>query len=326
MNVNPMSSLLQSHTESDLRLGIANAMVESPHAFIRGLDQSYDLKIMLDMWLSPLIETDDLRFRFTRSDGIERWVLMERLTWDSEFFGRGMARLNAVIDPGTPATLRSDVTASTQAVQSALAEARARGIDYVFCPVSPNDLPSIRVLSGCGFELIETRCHYQRSLTTSPTQRYAARIATPDDIPSLAHAARTMVNPYDRFHADPAVSEANANRLMEQWVEASITGGFADVTIVPDCDQPEAFCTAKYHREHWAGWGIKLSQPILSAVAPRHKGWYVKIISELDEHLRSIGAEHSFLVTQITNKAVIRSWEKLGYGFGKGEHIFRKLL
>jgi dTDP-4-amino-4,6-dideoxy-D-galactose acyltransferase len=113
---------------------------------------------------------------------------------------------------------------------------------------------------------------------------------------------------------------------MERWVEASVVGGFADATIVPDVDAPEAFCTAKYHREHWAGWGCKLSQPVLSAVAPRHKGWYVKLISELDEHLRSVGAEHSFLITQITNNAVIRSWEKLGYGFGKGEHIFRKLL
>ena len=52
----------------------------------------------------------------------------------------------------------------------------------------------------------------------------------------------------------------------------------------------------------------------------------MRIISELDEHLRDIGAEHSFLITQLTNNAVIRCWEKLGYQFGKGEHIFRKLL
>jgi dTDP-4-amino-4,6-dideoxy-D-galactose acyltransferase len=61
-------------------------------------------------------------------------------------------------------------------------------------------------------------------------------------------------------------------------------------------------------------------------VAPVHKGWYVRIISELGEQLRQSGATHAFLVTQLTNNAVIRCWEKLGYQFGKGEHVMRKLL
>lgn len=326
MRISATIPLLQSHVANDLREGIASAGVVSPHAFIRGLDADYDRQIMLDQWLRPLITNDDLRLCCKCDDGTERWVLLERLAWDSEFFGRGMARLNAVLQPGMPTTLRADVTHSIEAVRTSLGEASNRKIEYVFCPVSPNDLPTIRVLGACGFELIETRCHYHRSLDTTPAQRYSTRLATPADVPSLARAARVMVNPFDRFHADPAVSEKEADQLMERWVDASINGGFADATIVPDVDAPEAFCTAKYHREHWAGWGCKLSQPVLSAVTPRHKGWYMKIISELDEHLRGIGAEHSFLITQITNNAVIRSWEKLGYRFGKGEHIFRKLL
>lgn len=281
---------------------------------------------MVDQWLRPLAERDDLRFCYRRHSDAERWVLMERLAWDSEFFGRGMAKLHAVVEPGTTAEVRGDVSVAVDALRAALENARAQSIDYVFCAVSPGDLPTVRTLDACGFALIETRCHYHRPLDAPPTQRYATRLAIPDDIPSLARAARMMVNPFDRFHADPAISEASADRLMERWVEASVVGGFADATIVPDVDAPEAFCTAKFHREHWQGWRCKLSQPVLSAVSPRHKGWYVKIISELDEYLRGIGAEHSFLVTQITNNAVIHSWEKLGYRFGKGEHIFRKLL
>lgn len=320
-----MLPLLQSRSERELREGIVGAAVVSPHAFIRGLDADYDRKVMLDQWLRPLDESDDLRFRFDHV-GAEHWVLMERLPWDSEFFGRGMARLNAVLQPGAATPLRSEVAAAIKALGLALEQARARGVDYVFCPVSPNDLPTIRILGACGFDLIETRCHYQRPLNAPPIQRFPTRLATAADVPSLARTARSMVNPFDRFHADTAIQEQDADRLMERWVEASIVGGFADATIVPDVDAPEAFCTAKYHREHWAGWGCRLSQPVLSAVAPRHKGWYVKLISELDEHLRNVGAEHSFLITQITNNAVIRSWEKLGYGFGKGEHIFRKLL
>lgn len=319
------SLLLEVHDIPTLHAGAIGSGVEGPHAFIRGLDASYDRQVMLEQWFRPLAEPDDLRFSVNSRDQ-EFWVVMERLPWDSDFFSIQTARLNAILRPHRKGGLREESSAGAEALSQALKKAADRGIAYVFAPVSPNDLYSMRTLAANGFELIETRCLYHRQLSAPPAQRHAVRLAGPEDVPSLARAARTMVNPFDRFHADLAIGDLDADRMMERWVEASIIGGFADATIVPDVEQPEAFCTAKYHRAHWEGWGLKLAQPVLSAVSPRHKGWYVRIISELDEHLRSIGAEHSFLVTQLTNNAVVRCWEKLGYQFGKGEHIFRRVL
>lgn len=320
-----MQRLLDSASPDILRDGLRDAGLSGPHAFIRNLNAGYDLSVHLDHLLRPLSPGDDLR-RSVGEGTAARWVLMERLPWDSEFFGYGVARLGAVLSPGRVAELREDVMPGIAALDAVLQEAAHNDIEYVFCAVDAADLSLIRTLSGCGFELIETRCHYHKSLTGPPVERYATRLAGPDDVPSLARTSATMVNHFDRFHADPWIRTADADRLMARWIEASIQGGFADVTIVPDEPAPEAFCTAKYHRQHWEGWGLRLAQPVLSAVAPRHRGWYVRIISELGEHLRSIGAEHAFLTTQITNNAVIRCWEKLGYQFGKGEHVFRKLL
>jgi hypothetical protein len=320
-----LKPLLASTARDLLYHGLADAGIEGPHAFIRGLNADYDRRIQLDAWLSPLAPDDDLRYS-VHGEVAECWVLAERLPWDSEFFGRGIARLNAVIRPSHRRALRDDVALEARAVHQVLQIAHTRGIDYVFAQVPATDLPQIRALSAVGFELIESRCQYHRPLKIPPTSRHRVRIATAEDVPSLARAARTMVNPFDRFHADPHIPPEHADRLMERWVEASITRGFADATIVPDEVDPEAFCTARYHREHWEGWGLRLAQPILSAVSPKHKGWYVKIISELDEHLRSIGAEHSFLVTQLTNNAVIRCWEKIGYQFGRAEYVFRKVV
>ncbi|MEG3789795.1 hypothetical protein V1318_06650 [Lysobacter sp. CCNWLW3] len=317
--------LLSLHDAATIRLGLQKAAISGPHSFIRELDADYDREVLLEQWLRPLAEQDDLRYS-VQVNGQEYWVLLETLPWDSTFFSRGMARLNALVKAGECAGLREDGAPAAAALDAVLAIAKSRGIDYVLAPASPNDLHLLRSLAKTGFELIETRCHYHRSLTPAAGQRHATRMAGPHDVASLARTAREMVNPYDRFHADIAMSDQDADRMMERWIEASIVGGFADTTIVPDVDEPEAFCTAKYHREHWKGWNLRLAQPVLSAVSSRHKGWYVRIISELDEHLRSIGAEHSFLITQITNNAVIRSWEKLGYRFGKGEHIFRRLL
>lgn len=306
-----------------LRAQARAAGVAAPHGFIRGLNADYDLDIYLDRLFGDIPPEDDLRFRHGSGDD-ERWILMERLPWDSSFFGRGMARLNEVIALG--AAQATGHAGAVPAIQAALGEARTRGIDYVLATVDPRNLAMIRNVSATGFELIETRCHYHMPLAAPPAVRHATRLATAEDVPSLAHAARATINHFDRFHADPAIAPHDADRLMEKWVEASVLEGFADATLVPDVEAPQAFCTAKYHREHWDGWGLRLAQPVLSAVAPVHRGWYVKIISELNEHLRSIGAEHSHLITQITNNAVIHCWEKLGYRFGKGEHVFRCLL
>ena len=321
-----LEPLLDVRSTSEVREGLRASGMGGPHAYIRALDAAADLDIHLDRLVRPLPAGDDLRRIANRGKPDESWILMERLPWDSEFFGRGMARLDAVVRPGMRPDLREDVAVRSKALEAALAQARSGGIDYVFSQVNCDDLSQVRTLSHAGFELIETRCHYHRPLSGPPAERHATRPATADDVPSLARAAREMVNPYDRFHVDPAIPPHDADRMMERWVEASIANGFADVTIVPDVEAPEAFCTAKLHREHWTQWGLRLAQPVLSAVSPRHRGWYVRIISELDEYLREQGAEHSFLITQITNNAVIRCWEKLGYHFGKGEYVFRKVL
>lgn len=314
-------SLFDRHDRDAVRATLLQSGLVSPHAFIRELDAAYDLRVHVDGLLATQ-PRDDLALCIGEA-GDERWVLMERLDWDSRFFERGMARLHAVLDPAGTTDLRGDVTADIRALRAAVDQAAGQGIDYVFCTVPTTDLPMVRALCGSGFDLIETRCHYHMSLSQPAQTRFPTRLATPADVPSLARASAQMVNHFDRFHADPAISPEAADRLMARWVEASINEGFADATVVPDEPAPEAFCTAKYHRQHWEGWGLRLAQPVLSAVAPRHRGWYVKIISELNEHLRSIGAEHAFLITQITNNAVIRCWEKLGYRFGKGEYVFR---
>lgn len=316
--------LLATVDGDELRTKARAAGVAAPRGFIRGLDASYDLDVHLESLFADLPPEDDLRFVCGYGDD-ERWVLMERLPWDTRFFGRGMARLNQVIAPRQAPAPVPDL-AAVPAILAALDEAKVRGIDYVLATVDPQNLAMMRNVAATGFELIETRCHYHMPLIGPPAVRYPTRLATAGDVPSLARAARETVNHFDRFHADPAIDPADADRLMERWVEASVLEGFADATLVPDVEMPQAFCTAKYHREHWDGWRLRLAQPVLSAVAPVHRGWYVRIISELNEHLRSIGAEHSHLITQITNNAVIHCWEKLGYRFGKGEHVFRRLL
>jgi dTDP-4-amino-4,6-dideoxy-D-galactose acyltransferase len=302
-----------------LREDLIDNLARTPHAFIRepaGFLRA-DKQLYADLMLRPLPLTDDLRFVY--DDQLA--ALGERLAWDSRFFGYEVARLHGIF-PLNPLALDY-----TQVLRQWLDEVYRRGIRYLFVAVHAEDLALMRALSACGFALIETRVIYHRSLKRyHRANRFPVRFATDDDIPSLGETARSAVNIYDRFHADPFIAPADADRLMVKWVEASIKEGFADFTLVPDMTNPAAFITVRYLRQQWAAWGLNLSQMVLVAAAPSCKGWFAKLASEVCYLLRESDSEHVFITTQLTNRALIHSCEKLGFRFGRGEHIFRIIL
>lgn len=297
----------------------------SPHDYVDGLSLAGDRQMEAERLLRPIAPELDLRFLHAGPGG-EQLVLAEVLPWDTAFFGYAVARLNAVFSATPP--LDRPGSDRSGAVAELVWRARARGVRYLFSAVDPRDVALMRALADNGFALIETRVHQHRSLRDfRPAERYSIRAARGEDLPLLERTAREMVNPYDRFHADPFIPRADADRLMTTWVRASVVERFADATYVPDHEAPEAFCTTKRHEEHWGRWGMALVQPVvLGAVAPTFKGWYRKLISEICWLLAEGRGEHAFFVTQVTNRAAMRSVEALGFRIGRGEHVFRKVL
>lgn len=267
---------------------------------------------------------NDLRFVYDDKQQ-KLFFLCEVLPWDSAFFGYKVAKLHLILPAEAP-FFRPKADYSS-ALKTFLIQARDQGVRYLFASVFPQDLAAIRALTQVGFYLIETRVYYHRSLKDySYPERYPVRLATVEDKDSLIQTAVDTVNLYDRFHADPYISSADTDRLMAQWIIASLNEGFADAILVPDVPSPTAFSTVKYHKDKWDSWGVRLAQPVLSAVSRDFCGSYLNLVSELCYHMMDIGAEHNFRKTQITNNPVIRTWEKLGYEFGRGEHIFRSVI
>lgn len=304
---------------------LASALTYSPFDFIRRVAKTGDKELFLEHVIKALPEQDDLRFVMKLRNGIEVLVLAEKLGWDSRFFGYNIAKLLGIF-PLAAADAHESLDYG-EVVQALHQIARRKGIRYLSAFVDPRDLATLSALGHAGYALIETRLYYHLDLRKFATkERHKTRLAVPADVPSLGRTAQEMVNPYDRFHADPFISRADADRVMYEWVDASIANGFADATIVPDVADPTAFCTVRYHRNNWDKWRLKLAQPVFSAVSREMSGWYGKILSEVNYHLIDIGAEHAFLATQVTNSAVVRVWESLGYQYGKSEHVLRRVL
>lgn len=311
---------------SAARTTLGEHLAWSPLDYIPGISKRADRAIYAEQLTAPLPAADDLRYA-GEVGGAGHWVgiFAERLPWDSEFFGYGVARLNAVLPLVAPwQRPRDDYRGLLEAW---LERARAANIKYVFGTVEPRDLATVRALGELGFALIETRYyHYGEIASPSLTERLPVRQATESDIPSLARAAAHAVNPYDRFHADPFLDPGRVAALMELWVEKSVAGEMADVVIVPDVREPGAFVTYRYHRDKWARWGVNLVQGVLSAVGPEFTGWMGKLGPEVNFHLLGIGARVSYGSTQVTNRAILWFAEEAGARFGRCEYIFRKVL
>ena len=304
---------------------LAQHLPWTPHDFVPGISLQGDRELRAAFLTRELAAEDDMRLLARDPQGREVVVCAERLPWDSEFFGHGVARLNGVHALSSGASTPPDD--HTYVLKKLTDLSRQRGVRYLFAPVDSRDLTVIRSLCQAGFTLIETRLCYHRHIADEQgPDKHVCRLARAEDVESLGRAARECVNPFDRFHADPFLDREKVDALMSRWVAASILEGFANATIVPDRPSPSAFCTLRYHRDCWTHWGIALGQVALVAVSDEFRGWFKTILAEGHEHMRKAGVGHMLLVTQAANKAMIQIMEKSGYHLGRVEHIFRIIL
>jgi dTDP-4-amino-4,6-dideoxy-D-galactose acyltransferase len=298
----------------------------SPLDFIRNISVEGDKRIFLKGICRPLEEKNDLRFVYRDEKEGEMAVMGERLDWDSNFFGYGIAKLHGIYPLEAPGYRPfADLTGTLHAF---LKKAKEHDIRYVFTQVDPRDLALMRVLGEEGFCIIEPRMYFHRGIREYEyLKRYQARPAREDDLPSITAVARDTVNIYDRFHADPFITKDEADRLMEQWIKASLTKDFSDIVMVPDLPgPPAAVVTGRYLKHNWEQWNLNIGQVVLGASNGQAQGWAVKLLSELIYHFCDIGTQHLYFSTQVTNVRIIKLCEHLGLHVGKTEFVFRKVI
>lgn len=291
--------------------------------YIRSISIEGDNKIYLEE-IDKFIGTEEDLSLIEKIDGYEFLVLIKKLNWDTNFFGFNTAK---ILDILPPIDIEPDKEVYAKLLEGINHFLNESNIKYILWQIDSRNINLIQAACETGYILIESRLHYYTNLLDfNYPERFTVRLATTSDIDSLSDAAVKMVNIYDRFHADNFLPKDKVDKLMAKWVEASINNKFADGVIVPNVENPKAFCTFNLHKDNWMNWKKNISQPVLSAVSGEFRGWYKKIISELNYYMRDEGAEIAFLITQSTNKAVIHTWESLGYKYGKNELVFRKIF
>ncbi|TLM93248.1 GNAT family protein [Hymenobacter jeollabukensis] len=247
-----------------------------------------------------------------------QWLL-QRLPWDSDYFGTPTYRLfSGLFRPeAAPGGLRA-------AAAKLRDKLHARGDYYAFSVVPAEDTALLQALTGGGWQLIETRLNFYCPVAEARLPAPApVRLARPEEAEHIGRISAAARNVYDRFHADPWFGDDKADAFLARYAEAATVGTYADAVLVPDAlDLPvDSFLAIGDTPATDALPGSGNSRVLLTAVGPANRGWHMKLVAETVRRAANLSLPYVLMTTQATNRAVFRTCEKLGFRLGSTTHV-----
>jgi dTDP-4-amino-4,6-dideoxy-D-galactose acyltransferase len=241
------------------------------------------------------------------------------LPWDTEFFGAPVYRLFTVLFAAN--TTPAAIGAATALFRERL---RVLGAAYCFANLPAEDTTLAQGLGLAGWRLVETRLtYYHDAVAAFDYPHFAVRAARPDEAAHLGEVAARARNAYDRFHAEPWFTPAQADRFLARYAAAAVQGYCDEVLVPAEAGLPvDSFLAITDLAEHRRLLQTTISKVVLVAAGAANPGWHLKLLAEAVHRARQQSAEYVVMTTQATNRAVVRNCEKLGFRLGNCSHVF----
>ena len=215
------------------------------------------------------------------------------LSWDSEFFGFPIAR----IDIGTD---------DAQALQTEVLRADADRIEclYCLCPAIRNDV--LRAAVDLGFRPYDVRLELELTIGTDASAPPPAREATLADGPSLERIAReSLVG--TRFWNDDRFSRERVKDLYAAWVQRAFSTPATRRTLIGGDSEGFVVCAVDTARS------LGTIELIAVAEAARASGLASDLMVSAHRLFARAGLSRAVVVTQVANIAAQRLYQRLGY-------------
>ena len=129
-----------------------------------------------------------------------------------------------------------------------------------------------------------------------------------------------MKNNFDRVHADAQIDSSVADEYIGQFAYNSVMG-FADFVLVPNINDKPPFGFLAFNKPTDV-WDVKVSKLVLAAIDnSKDKGWLYKLLSEAIYLLKDYNVDYLTTITQTSNAAAFKTWEKFGFKLGNATNI-----
>jgi ribosomal protein S18 acetylase RimI-like enzyme len=125
--------------------------------------------------------------------------------------------------------------ADAAAIAKTLDAAKRAGARLLTCRRPETDRATIAALQACGFKVIECLLTLSRPLDINARSLPSGiRLSRKDDADGVATVGASIFR-FDRFHMDPQVPKAAADRLKGAWARNSVEGR-ADAVFIAETD------------------------------------------------------------------------------------------
>jgi dTDP-4-amino-4,6-dideoxy-D-galactose acyltransferase len=240
-------------------------------------------------------------------------ALCELLPWDSELFGRRLARLLAP-------RLDRDLLAE---VERWCAE---RAVDGLYFLADPADPATALLAEEAGFRLVDIRVTLGLALPASrpapAVAGVAIRPARPEDVPAL-RALAAVAHTDSRFYYDLHFARERCDALFAAWIEKSCLGEAAEAVLVAEIGgRPAGYVTCLLPAAEEARHGrIGL---FAVAEAARGRGVGSLLVAAALGWFAGRGAERVSVVTQGRNVRAQRLYQRAGMATERVELWFHR--
>jgi dTDP-4-amino-4,6-dideoxy-D-galactose acyltransferase len=230
------------------------------------------------------------------------------LEWDSQFFGRRIARVCAArIGP-----------ADVERIEE---WADAEAVECLYYLAPSEDQQSIRTAERAGFLLADVRLTREHDLAgVSRALPESIEPFRPEDVPALRAIARVSHRD-SRFYFDTHFPRDRCDALYETWIEKSCAGDESEVLVARHAGSVAGYVTCELGDDEWGAIGL-----FAVAAESRGSGFGHRLLEGALTWFAAQGCRRARVASQARNVAGSRAYEGVGFRTLSVEHSYHLWL
>jgi len=252
------------------------------------------------------VKEDQIRRRdlSTPAEIRESQDIIKQLPWDSHFFGINIASING-------SKLDKELLEEVFRLSAEL------GIELLYFECEVGDRESLRTAESGGFNLVDTRLRFIKTLERQVCSLRSVRKASIEDGDELGELASALYKD-SRFYFDENISNEKCDQMYRQWIINSLHGFENIVLLMEEDRKPAGFISGKYNA-HFGDIG-------LVGVGERFAGRGIgsALLQAIECEFAVKRMKYSRVLTQARNIPAQRLYAKNGYKVERLTHYYHR--
>jgi hypothetical protein len=293
-----------------------------PYRTYRALSTRAQAAVM-EAEIAAALQRDGLLLRHAPGEAA---LVFRRLSWDSDFFGVPMARIDCILGARDAREPIDDL------VEECVAMCRRDGVRHLSIRIDVADVTVAEVLEDHRFRIVDSMLTYvMRPHRSAPPPERPAGVVRPmteDDVEAILSIARERFTGFaGRFHVDRHLPRERADEFYVEWTRKCCRGEMAEEVLVAERPGGEVigFLAFRKREPVSSAGGVAVYGDGLGACRRDSPGAYVGLLHQFMISTRSRGAVGE-AQTQSSNVGTVRTYESVGGVYARADLTFHAWL